>query len=63
MKYAYVDISERVANNLLVVGAWKGYAFLKIKTIIQRSVTTLVYWDEVELALAVTSQHFLITSA
>jgi hypothetical protein len=63
MKYAYVDIGKGVANNLLAVGAWKIYAFLNIKTIIQRSVTTLVYRDEVELALAVTSQHFLIISA
>ena len=58
-----MNISKRIADDFLAVGACKGYALIEIEAIVQRSVATLVDQDEVEMALAIISQHPLVASA
>ena len=52
---AYMSISEEIADNLLAMGAWEGYALVEIEAVIQRSFGTFIDRYEVEKILAVTT--------
>jgi len=50
-----MSISEEIADNILAVGAWEGYALVEIEAVIQRSIGTFFDRYEVEMILAVTT--------